>query len=52
MPSLCIHASCETFSPLSCALSNIGHACNSYDWPQSFDKLKRALTSILVMCFL
>ena len=52
MPRLCIHASCEASRSLSSTLSDFGHLCNSYDWAQSFDKLKRALTSISVMCFL
>jgi len=33
-------------------MSDVGQLYNSYDWAQSFDKLKRALTSILVICFL
>ena len=49
IPSLCIHASYDTSRAL---LSNIWHVCYSYDWAHSFDKLKRALTSIVVMCFL
>ena len=52
MHSLCIHASYETSRPLSSTLSDVGHVCNSFDWAQSFNKLKRALTSIPVMCFL
>ena len=50
IPSLCIHASCKTSRPLSSTSSDVGHVCSSYDWAQSFDKLNRALTSILVMC--
>jgi len=52
MPSLCIQASYETSRPLFSTLSDVRHVCNSYDWAQSFDKLKRALTSIPVTCFL
>jgi len=33
-------------------LSDVQHVCSSYDWAQSFDKLKKALTYILAMCFL
>jgi len=32
MPSLCVHASCETSRPLSSTLSDVGHACNFLDW--------------------
>ena len=31
IPSLCIHASCETSRLLSSTLSDIGYVCNSYD---------------------
>ena len=51
MPSLCVHASHETSRPLCSTLSDFGHVCNSYDWVPSFNKLKRAITSILLMCF-
>jgi len=33
-------------------LSDVGHVYNFYDWAQSFDTLKRALISILVICLL
>jgi len=52
MPNLCVHTSCEACMPSSSIMSDFGHVCNSCDWTQSFDKLKRAFTSILVMCFL
>ena len=52
IPSLCIYASYETSRPLSSTFSDVGHVFNSYDWTQSFDQLKRTLSSILVMCFL
>ena len=52
MPSSCIHTFCETSRPISSTLSDVGLVRNSYDWPRAFAKLKRALTSILVMCFL
>ena len=51
MPSLCIYTFCETFRPLSSTLIDVGHMCYCYDWAKSFDKLKRALTSIFVMSF-
>ena len=52
MPSLWIHAFCETSKALSSTLSDVGDVCNSCYWAQTFDKIKRALTSIAVMCFL
>jgi len=51
-PNLCILVFSETSRGLLSTLSDVGHVHNSYDEAQSFDKLKRALTSILVMCFL
>jgi len=32
MPSLCIHASYETFRPLFATLCDVGYECNAYDW--------------------
>jgi len=52
MLSLCIHTSCKTFRPVCSTLGDVGHVCNAYDSSESFDKLKRALTSIVMMCFL
>ena len=52
MPSLFICASYETFRPLSAILGDVAHVCNTYNWSQSFNKFKRSLTFILVMCFL
>ena len=47
MPSLCTHTSYDTSRPLSYILSDFGHVYNSFDWADSFDKIKRALTCIL-----
>ena len=32
LSSLFIEASCETFKPLSSALNDVQHVCNSYNW--------------------
>ena len=52
MTNLCILVFCETCKPLSSILGDVGQVCNSYDWAQSLDKLKRALISILMTHFL
>ena len=52
MPRFRILAASRTSRPLSSTLSGVGHTYNSYDWAQSFDKLNRAITSILMTCFL
>jgi len=46
MPSLCTHTSYDTSRPLSYILSDFGHVYNSFDWADSFDKLKKALNYI------
>ena len=51
-PNLCIHAFCESYRPLASTLNDVEHVCNSYDLAQSFDKLSRAIISILVVHFL
>jgi len=49
MSNLYIQVFCETSRPLSSTLGDVWRVYNSCDWAQSFDKLKRALASILVM---